>query len=168
MSLRPAPQEIAPAPQKRTAKAQQTAADSPAEESTPTTSDEAPSAGVEPLPVAAVPPAFVQRDITAPDGSVRPGWEMWIGDHCFGRADSKELLLASFERLQSPPSSFHWREVRNRMPMRGRPKAALSEEVDADTPAPATKRENEKSWSWNKKTEELVAADESESIQALS
>ena len=45
---------------------------------------------------------------------------MWIGDHCFGRADDKDLLLASFERLQSPPSSFHWREVRNRMPMRGR------------------------------------------------
>ena len=67
-------------------------------------------------------PVFVKRDLTGPDGSVRPGWEMWIGDHCFGRADSKDLLLASFERLQSPPSSFHWREVRNRMPIRGRPK----------------------------------------------
>ncbi|MCS6927425.1 MAG: hypothetical protein NZ578_16165, partial [Candidatus Binatia bacterium] len=36
-------------------------------------------------------PVFVRCDITAPDGSVRHGWEMWIGDHCFGRADSKEL-----------------------------------------------------------------------------
>ena len=73
----------------------------------------------EPSP-AATPPVFVKRDLTGPDGSTRPGWEMWIGDHCFGRADSKDLLLASFERLQSPPSSFHWREVRNRMPIRGR------------------------------------------------
>ncbi len=71
---------------------------------------------------APTPPVFVKRDLTGPDGSKRPGWEMWIGDHCFGRADSKDLLLASFERLQSPPSSFHWREVRNRMPMRGRTK----------------------------------------------
>ena len=71
---------------------------------------------------AATSPVFVKRDLTGPDGSTRPGWEMWIGDHCFGRADSKDLLLASFERLQSPPSSFHWREVRNRMPIRGRAK----------------------------------------------
>ena len=79
--------------------------------------------GEESSPPAAA-PVFVKRDLTGPDGSVRPGWEMWIGDHCFGRADSKELLLASFERLQSPPSSFHWREVRNRMPIRGRAKRA--------------------------------------------
>ena len=72
--------------------------------------------------LSAASPVFVKRDLTGPDGSIRPGWEMWIGDHCFGRADSKDLLLASFERLQSPPSSFHWREVRNRMPIRGRPK----------------------------------------------
>ncbi len=72
--------------------------------------------------LSAASPVFVKRDLTGPDGSIRPGWEMWIGDHCFGRADSKDLLLASFERLQSPPSSFHWREVRNRMPIRGRAK----------------------------------------------
>ena len=75
---------------------------------------------------AATPPVFVKRDLIGPDGSVRPGWEMWIGDHCFGRADSKDLLLASFERLQSPPSSFHWREVRNRMPIRGRTKRPVA------------------------------------------
>ncbi len=80
-----------------------------------------PEIGEEPSPAAAS-PVFVKRDLVGPDGSVRPGWEMWIGDHCFGRADSKDLLLASFERLQSPPSSFHWREVRNRMPIRGRAK----------------------------------------------
>lgn len=78
----------------------------------------------EEAPLATTPPVFIKRDLTGPDGSKRPGWEMWIGDHCFGRADNKDLLLASFERLQSPPSSFHWREVRNRMPMRGRPRNA--------------------------------------------
>jgi hypothetical protein len=170
MSLRPAPQEITPAPQKRTAKGQQAASKSPAQEgaAAPATPEEGPlagAAGVESPPVVAAPPVFVQRDLTAPDGSVRPGWEMWIGDHCFGRADSKELLLASFERLQSPPSSFHWREVRNRMPMRGRPKAAAPEE--ADTPAPAAKEEAEESWAWDKKAEEPVVTDESEGIQAL-
>lgn len=84
---------------------------------------------------AATPPVFVKRDLIGPDGSTRPGWEMWIGDHCFGRADNKDLLLASFERLQSPPSSFHWREVRNRMPIRGRakrPVAAPATEPVAD------------------------------------
>jgi hypothetical protein len=78
-------------------------------------------------------PTFVSRNIVAPDGSVRPGWEMWIGDHCFGRADSKELLLASFQRLQSPPESFHWREVRNRMQMRGRPRPAQVEPEKEET-----------------------------------
>lgn len=78
-------------------------------------------------------PVFVSRNITAPDGSVRPGWEMWIGDHCFGRADSKELLLASFQRLQSPPESFHWREVRNRMQMRGRPRQVQPEQEKDET-----------------------------------
>ena len=78
----------------------------------------------EEAPLVTTPPVFIKRDLTGPDGSKRPGWEMWIGDHCFGRADNKDLLLASFERLQSPPSSFHWREVRNRMPMRGRPRNA--------------------------------------------
>ena len=87
---------------------------------------------IPPSPTAA--PVFVKRDLTGPDGSKRPGWEMWIGDHCFGRADNKDLLLASFERLQSPPSSFHWREVRNRMPMRGRPKGGNQPALAAPAP----------------------------------
>jgi hypothetical protein len=165
MSLRPAQQETTPAPQKRTAKAQLAASKSPVEGVTASTPAEESSERVEGTPVAAVPPVFVQRDLTAPDGSVRPGWEMWIGDHCFGRADSKELLLASFERLQSPPSSFHWREVRNRMPMRGRPKAAQSEQADA--PTPAAKEEAEDSWAWDKKAEEPLVADEPEGFQEL-
>lgn len=86
-----------------------------------------------PAPLLVPEPRFVSRNIVAPDGSVRAGWEMWIGDHCFGRADSKELLLASFQRLQSPPESFHWREVRNRMQMRGRPRPAQAEPEKDET-----------------------------------
>ena len=101
-------------------------------------------------------PVFVQRDIAAPDGSVRSGWEMWIGDHCFGRADSKDLLLASFQRLQSPPESFHWREVRNRMQMRGRPR-----------PAPV-EQEKEEGWEGNEKAEPLLLGEEeAEGFQEL-
>jgi hypothetical protein len=100
------------------------------EEETPQLAEAAPPTGAQLL----VPtPTFVSRNIVAPDGSVRPGWEMWIGDHCFGRADSKELLLASFQRLQSPPESFHWREVRNRMQMRGRPRPAQAEPEKEET-----------------------------------
>ena len=92
---------------------------------------------------ASTPPVFVKRDLTGPDGSTRPGWEMWIGDHCFGRADSKDLLLASFERLQSPPSSFHWREVRNRMPMRGRAKRSSASPAPPAPPAAGQVTEND-------------------------
>jgi hypothetical protein len=102
------------------------------------------SAEALPIPTLSLPePVFVRRDINAPDGSIRAGWEMWIGEHCFGRADSKELLLASFQRLQSPPESFHWREVRNRMQMRGRPRPTQPEQEkeegweENETPAPA-------------------------------
>jgi len=102
-------------------------------------------------------PTFVSRNIVAPDGSVRAGWEMWIGDHCFGRADSKELLLASFQRLQSPPESFHWREVRNRMQMRGRPRPVQAEP--------------EKDETWEKEEAEeplLLGEEEADGFQELS
>ncbi|MGE0825089.1 MAG: hypothetical protein AB7G75_36145 [Candidatus Binatia bacterium] len=103
-------------------------------------------------------PVFVQRNIVAPDGSVRSGWEMWIGDHCFGRADSKELLLASFQRLQSPPESFHWREVRNRMQMRGRPRPAQNE-VEKDESWEETETEKEEPL--------LLGEEEAEGFQEL-
>jgi hypothetical protein len=110
-----------------------------------------------PAPSLSLPaPVFVRRDIAAPDGSVRSGWEMWIGDHCFGRADSKDLLLASFQRLQSPPESFHWREVRNRMQMRGRPR-----------PTPV-EQEKEDGWEENEKEEPLLLGEEeAEGFQEL-
>ncbi len=115
-------------------------------------------ADLPPAPSLALPaPVFVQRDIVAPDGSVRAGWEMWIGDHCFGRADSKDLLLASFQRLQSPPESFHWREVRNRMQMRGRPR-------------PTAPVEQEKAEGWEENEKEaplLLGEEEAEGFQEL-
>jgi hypothetical protein len=85
---------------------------------------------------------------------------MWIGEHCFGRADSKELLLASFQRLQSPPESFHWREVRNRMQMRGRPRPVPQEQG------------KEATWEWETKEEEkaeplLLGEEEAEGFQEL-
>ena len=56
-------------------------------------------------------PRFVRCQLIGPDGMTRLGWEMWLGEHCFGRADRKDILLKSLERQQQPPQSFHWREV---------------------------------------------------------
>jgi len=67
-------------------------------------------------------PRFVRRDIVGPDGKSREGWELWLGDHCFGRADNKEALLSSLERQQRPPQSFHWREVHRQRYERSRPR----------------------------------------------
>ena len=79
-------------------------------------------------------PRFVRCLLVGPDGKTRPGWEMWLGEHCFGRADQKEILMRSLERQQQPPQSFHWREVhrqrfeRNRVPK----PAAVEEEEDEE------------------------------------
>lgn len=76
-------------------------------------------------------PRFVRCQITGPDGKSRPGWEMWLGDHCFGRADRKESLLRSLERQQQPPQSFHWREVhRQRFERQQTPKQEEEEETE--------------------------------------
>lgn len=133
MKARPETQEKTKAVQKRNTKREGTSqrnAKKDGEMQATTVSVEIPTpTESQPLPTLTLPePVFVRRDINAPDGSIRAGWEMWIGEHCFGRADSKELLLASFQRLQSPPESFHWREVRNRMQMRGRPRPAQPEQ----------------------------------------
>jgi hypothetical protein len=150
MKARPATQGKTKAPPKRSTKREATTA-RPDAHTEPTLQapasipvQVAASAEALPLPTLSLPePTFVRRDIHVPDGSIRAGWEMWIGAHCFGRADSKELLLASFQRLQSPPESFHWREVRNRMQMRGRPRPAQPEQEkeegweEHETPVPA-------------------------------
>lgn len=185
MSLSPAQQEAPSAPEmsnktpkakratRSKAEAKELLAQEASEDSLDAASENEANAAAPP-----VPPVFVQRDLKGPDGSIRSGWEMWIGDHCFGRADSKELLLASFERLQSPPSSFHWREVRNRMPMRGRPKAVqaqepeeleeqeeLQESQEAVKPATLATSEQDNSWSWDKAAEPLIADEGPEGFQ---
>lgn len=87
-------------------------------------------------------PKFTRCRITGPDGKSRPGWELWLGDHCFGRADEKDLLLKSLERQQQPPQSFHWREVhrqrmeRNRWRRRAQEEAWEREEEVAFPPTP--------------------------------
>ena len=160
MKARPATQEKVKTSVKRSSKQREPMPVVPEvkKEISATPVEQAVNAESGPLPSLSLPtPVFVQRNIVAPDGSVRSGWEMWIGDHCFGRADSKELLLASFQRLQSPPESFHWREVRNRMQMRGRPR-----------PVAAAEQEKEESWEENEKEEPLLLGEEeAEGFQEL-
>ena len=160
MKARPAAQEKVKSPVKRNLKQRDQVAavrELPKDEAVPQLAQPA-DGELPPAPSLSLPtPVFVQRNIVAPDGSVRSGWEMWIGDHCFGRADSKELLLASFQRLQSPPESFHWREVRNRMQMRGRPR-----------PTAKVEPEKEEGWEENEKEEPLLLGEEeAEGFQEL-
>jgi hypothetical protein len=55
-------------------------------------------------------PAFTRCTLVGPDGTERPGWEMWVGEALFGRADSKESLLQYYARLHEPMPSGHWKE----------------------------------------------------------
>jgi hypothetical protein len=55
-------------------------------------------------------PTFVPCSLRGPDGQSRPGWELWVGDIVFGRADTKESLLAYYTRIHEPMPSGHWRE----------------------------------------------------------
>jgi hypothetical protein len=82
-------------------------------------------------------PRFVRCQMLGPDGKTRSGWEMWLGEHCFGRADQKALLLKSLERQQQPPQSFHWREVhRQRFErIRGPKEPEIDENNEADEEA---------------------------------
>src|SRR3977135_2164040 len=73
--------------------------------------------------------------IVGPDGKARPGWEMWLGEHCFGRADRKEMLLRSLERQQQPPQAFHWREVHRQRFERNRGQKPEEGEGDAEEEA---------------------------------
>ncbi|HEV8718035.1 MAG TPA: hypothetical protein VGX03_35120 [Candidatus Binatia bacterium] len=55
-------------------------------------------------------PTLIPYDLRGPDGKTRPGWEMWVGDLLFGRADTKESLLQYYTRIHEPMPSGHWRE----------------------------------------------------------
>ncbi len=67
---------------------------------------------------------FVPCSFMGPDGKMRPGWEMRVGDMVFGRADSQETLMAYYTRLHNPPPSGHWRE-RTWGPQRRKPTGLL-------------------------------------------
>lgn len=63
---------------------------------------------------------FRPCELTGPDGQRRPGWELWVGNMMFGRADSKESLLAYHSRLYEPIPSGHWKD-RAWQPMKKKP-----------------------------------------------
>ncbi|MBM4258572.1 MAG: hypothetical protein FJ147_22070 [Deltaproteobacteria bacterium] len=53
---------------------------------------------------------FRSCSLVGPDGQKRPGWELWVNGMMFGRADSKETLLAYHARLYEPLPSGHWKD----------------------------------------------------------
>ncbi|MCS6927537.1 MAG: hypothetical protein NZ578_16730 [Candidatus Binatia bacterium] len=65
-------------------------------------------------------PTLSPCSLFGPDGKERPAWELRVGDILFGRADSKESLLAYYARLHEPMPSGHWRERSWQPPRRGR------------------------------------------------
>jgi hypothetical protein len=87
--------------------------------------------------------------LVGPDGQSRPGWELWVGGMMFGRADTKETLLAYHARLHDPLPSGHWKD-RAWQPMKKKPTSRQTNEEqdprfdddDADT-------ESEADNSWN-------------------
>ena len=88
-------------------------------------------------------PHFVRCQIVGPDGKKRPGWELWIGEHCFGRSDRKELLVRSLERQQQPSQSFHWREV-HRQRFNKSQEQEEPQEQEAEDDASETKDDSKK------------------------
>jgi len=88
-----------------------------------------------PLPLEFRPCALV-----GPDGQSRPGWELWVNGMMFGRADSKETLLAYHTRLYEPLPSGHWKD-RAWQPMKKkltgkRPATASESRFDDDEAGP--------------------------------
>jgi hypothetical protein len=55
-------------------------------------------------------PVFAPCSLRGPDGQNRPGWELWVGDILFGRADTKESLLQYYTRIHEPMPSGHWKD----------------------------------------------------------
>jgi hypothetical protein len=55
-------------------------------------------------------PILSPCSLFGPDGKERPAWELRVGEISFGRADSKDSLLAYYARIHEPPPTGHWRE----------------------------------------------------------
>ena len=85
-----------------------------------------------PKPPVVPSPHFIRCILTGPDGRTRPGWEMWLGEHCFGRSDDKESLLQSLEHQRQPPQSFHWRHVHRRQFERTRLQKAQTDKGEGE------------------------------------
>ena len=99
---------------------------------------------------ATLPPSFEFRPcaLVGPDGQNRPGWELWVGGMMFGRADTKETLLAYHARLHDPLPSGHWKD-RAWQPMKKKSTGRrANEEQDSrfDDEEPEAEPEIESSW----------------------
>lgn len=55
-------------------------------------------------------PVFIPCSLRGPDGQTRPGWELWVGELLFGRADSQESLSQYYARIHEPMPSGHWKD----------------------------------------------------------
>ncbi len=75
-------------------------------------------------------PTFIPCALMGPDGQERPGWELWVGEVMFGRADSKESLTAYYTLLQEPMPSGHWRNRPMQRPQRNAVARQAQEEHD--------------------------------------
>jgi hypothetical protein len=63
-------------------------------------------------------PKFVRCQILRPDGSILPAWEMFVGERSYGRSNSKQALLRSWEaRLEEAENGrpFAFRPMQKRM-----------------------------------------------------
>lgn len=77
-------------------------------------------------------PVFVPCSLRGPDGQIRPGWEMWVGDLLFGRADTKESLAQYYARIHEPMPSGHWKDRawQSSSKVARRPKSAQYDEYE--------------------------------------
>ena len=72
-------------------------------------------------------PRFVPSEIRRPDGTILKAWEMFVGERSFGRSDSKEALLSSWEaRLEEAENGrpFAFRPLQKRTQRAGRDSGA--------------------------------------------
>jgi len=79
-------------------------------------------------------PVFVPCSLRGPDGQTRPGWEMWVGEILFGRADTKDSLLQYYARIHEPMPSGHWKDRawQGSSKIGRRPRGAQYDEYDED------------------------------------
>jgi hypothetical protein len=59
---------------------------------------------------------FRSCTIVCPDGTTRPGWEMWEGPYLTAKSFSKDDLLLFIERRNAPPISRHWKHQHDHSP----------------------------------------------------